>query len=87
MQSRNRTEDMTQKVNNLFQQVSLTKEDLSNLRKDIAQQEQDVKELKKVLTTIHGDVTKYQRDLKEEMTTMKTTILSSMQDMLVSQRK
>ena len=53
---------MRQKVDGLFQYTT--------------QQEKDIKELKKALTTVKGDIAKYQRDLKEEMAVMKT-ILSS----------
>lgn len=86
MQSRNRIEDMRQKVDGLFQQVSLTNEGLSSIRTDTTQQEKDIKELKKALTTVQGDIAKYQQDLKEEMAAMKT-ILSSVHDALAVTRK
>ena len=88
MQSRNRIEDMRQKVDGLFQQVSLTNEGLSSIRTDTTQQEKDIKELKKALTTVQGDIiAKYQRDLKEEMAAMTETILSSVRDALAVTRK
>jgi hypothetical protein len=66
--------------------VSSTNEDLSNIRKDMIQQERDVTDLKKALTTVQGDIAKYQRDLKEEMAAMKA-ILSSVHDALAVSRK
>ena len=66
--------------------MSLTNEGLSSIRTDTTQQEKDIKELKKALTTVQGDIAKYQQDLKEEMATMKT-ILSSVHDALAVTRK
>lgn len=85
-------------MNSLVQQVSLTKEDVSTLHKGIArhedavhkemaQHEEELKEVKKVLSAIQGDMAKYQQDLKAELTTMKTTILQSVKDTLTSTKK
>lgn len=79
-------------MNSLVQRVVQTQGDLSDLSKDVTQlkvevhkgtvqYEKELKEVKKAITVIQGDLVKYHQDLKVELAeTVKTIILHTVKD-------